>query len=80
MNAWRSPAQFADVYVRALHASHELIFETIETEGIECDYVRRGQVHVGEEADATDVEAALSLAGKLGHDDYRRLDPRKSSG
>ena len=68
-------AQFADVYVRALHASHELILEPIETEGIECDYVRRGQVHVGEEADATDVEAALSLAGKLGHDDYRRLDP-----
>ena len=69
--------QFADVYVRALHASHELILETIENEGIECDYVRRGQVHIGEEADRTDVEAALSLAGKLGHDDYQRLHPKE---
>ncbi len=70
-------AQFADAYVRALHASHELILETIESEGIECDYVRRGQVHIGDEADIADIEAALSLAEQLGHDDYRRLDPQE---
>ncbi len=69
--------QFAEVYVRALHASHELIRETIENEAIECDYVRRGQVHIGEAADVPDVEAALALAEKLGHDDYRRLSPEE---
>jgi len=69
--------QFANVYVRALHASHKLIRQTIQTEGIECDYVQRGQVHISDQTDLAEIEAALALAEDLGHDDYQRLDCRE---
>ncbi len=66
---------FADAYVRALHASHESIRETIEIESVECDYVRKGQLHIADEGDSKEVDTALTLADRLGHVDYRRLTP-----
>ncbi len=68
-------ASFADVYVRAVQASHESIVATIEAEGIECDYARKGWVFFTDEVSQLRLETALALGSRLGHSDWIRRAP-----
>ena len=63
-------ARFTDAYVQALQASHGMIKETIDTEGIDCDYTRRGWVFFADAIHRHDVEASLALGKRLGHLDW----------
>lgn len=68
---------FAEVYVQALQASHEMIKETIESEGIDCDYARRGWVFFTDPPDIKSLEAALALARRCGWSDFVRRTPEQ---
>ena len=70
-------ASFADVYVRAVQASHESIAETIKTEGIDCDYARKGWVFFTDEVSQPRLETSLALGNRLGHSDWVRRTPRQ---
>ena len=65
-------ARFADAYVRAVQASHEMIKKTIETEGIDCDYARKGWVFFTDPVAQPNLEASFALASRLGHSDLVR--------
>ena len=67
----------ADSYVRATHANHEMITETIVGEGIECDYARKGWVFFADSINTHTLEASLELARRLGHDDWVRRTPEE---
>ena len=62
--------KFADVYVKALGASYELIKATIQNEGIECDYAQKGWLFFTEPFDRKELEAALALARRCGWSDF----------
>ena len=64
--------KFADVYVKALEASYEMIKATIQSEGIECDYAQKGWLFFAEPFDRKELEAALALARRCGWSDFVR--------
>ena len=67
--------KFADAYVKALQASHEMIKTTIQDEGIECDYAHKGWLFFTEPFDKEGLEAALALARRCGWSDFVRRTP-----
>ena len=69
--------RFADIYVNALHASHEMIVRTIESEGIDCDYQRRGWLFFTDTVNQNELGASLELARRCGHDDWVRRTPEE---
>ena len=71
-------ACFADAYVKALQASHESIKETMESEGIECDYARKGWLfYTDPVAREGLVESSLALGSRRGYSDWVRRTPEQ---
>ena len=70
-------ARFSDAYVKALHASHRMIQRTIESEGIDCDYARKGWVFFTDPVAREGLEASLALAERLDHSDWVRRTPEQ---
>lgn len=70
-------ATFADIYVRAVQASHESIVNTIKVESIDCDYARKGWVFFTDEVSQQQLETSLALGDRLGHSDWVRRTPRQ---
>lgn len=66
---------FADVYVKAVHASHEMIARTIETERIDCDYARKGWMFFTDPVAQPNLEASFAFASRMGHSDWVRHQP-----
>ena len=62
----------ADAYIKALQASHKSIKETIESEGIECDYARKGWVFYTDLVSRKGLASALALGSRRGYSDWVR--------
>ena len=69
--------RFARAYVRAVQASHEMIKRTIETEGINCDYARKGWVVFTDPVAQSSLEASFALASRLENSDRVRRGPEQ---
>ena len=69
--------EFADTYVKAVQASHEMIARTIETESIDCDYARRGWMFFTDPHSQPSLEASFDFASRMGHCDWVRHHPEQ---
>ncbi|MCJ8328375.1 MAG: FAD-binding oxidoreductase [Lentisphaeria bacterium] len=67
---------FTDTYVNAMHASHEMIRETIEAEKLDVNYDRKGWVFFTDRENEHHVLASIKLAARLGHTDW---EPRTAA-
>jgi glycine/D-amino acid oxidase-like deaminating enzyme len=69
--------EFAAAYVRAAYANAEMIAETVEKEGIDCDYVRRGWVQVPGPAGVHMLDESARMAQETGFKDWIKIQPEQ---
>ena len=70
--------EFATAYARAAYANAEMIAETIEKEGIDCDYVAKGWVYATDPAHLHYLNASTRMAQETGFDDWLRISKEEA--
>ncbi len=63
----------AQAYCKAAYENAELVRGTIEKEGIECDYTRRGWVQATDSDHLESLENSVRLARDSGFNDWKRI-------
>ena len=69
----RRAHEFAAAYARAAYANGEMIAETIEREGIDCEYKRRGWVQVPGASGLERLNASTRMAEERGFRDWVKI-------
>ena len=67
--------QFADRYCRAAYHNAQLIQQTIETEGFDCDYARVGWVQARDADQQQALRDSVQMAQDSGFDDWSSIEP-----
>ena len=68
-------ARFAAAYVESAYKNADMIEQTIEEEGFECDYTRRGWVQGQEIGTQASLDESVRLGKEAGFDDWGRIEP-----
>ena len=69
--------QFADRYCHAAYHNAELIRQTIETEGFDCDYSRSGWVQAQDTGQQQALRDSVQIARDSGFEDWSSIHPDK---
>ncbi len=69
--------EFAEAYCRAAYRNAEMIAETIEREGIECDFTRQGWVQAAAPDGLERLEASTRMAVRTGFTDWTKISPEE---
>ncbi|MFN0168206.1 MAG: NAD(P)/FAD-dependent oxidoreductase [Bryobacteraceae bacterium] len=65
--------EFAEAYCRAAYANAEMIAETVEREGIDCDYTREGWVQAAGQNGLERLKASTRMAAVTGFTDWTSI-------
>ena len=68
----------ARAYCRAAYENAELLRSTIEREGIQCDYTRKGWVQATDSDHLESLENSVRLARDSGFNDWKRISSREA--
>ena len=69
--------QFAAAYVHAAYRNADLIEQTIQEEGFDCDYVRAGWVQAQDEEHQVDLATSVRVAAETGFTDWTEITPEE---
>lgn len=67
--------QFAAVYCRAAYRNADMIEQTINAEGFDCDYARAGWVQSRDAHEQQALDASVQLAQDSGFPDWTKISP-----
>ena len=70
-------SQFAAAYVRSAYRNGDLIERTVQEEGFDCDYARKGWVQSGEEKKLAELEESVRQGREAGFDDWTSIGPEE---
>lgn len=70
--------EFAKPYVTAGIKSNQMIEDTVKTEGIECDYIKKGWVWATDEKNQGKPLAAQRMGEETGFTDWIRISPEEA--
>ena len=73
----RLAGQFAGAYCRAAYRNGDMIEQTVNDEGFDCDYARSGWVQATEAENQEALEASVAAAGASGCTDWTKIGPRE---
>ena len=71
----RLAEQFASAYCRSAYANADLIEQTIQAEGFECDYVRDGWIQANDHEGQPALRESIDAGTARGFDDWTSLTP-----
>lgn len=69
--------QFAIAYCKAAYRNGDLIEQTIQSEGFDCDYARRGWVQARDEEQQQALTESIRLALETGMTDWTSITPEE---
>ncbi len=69
--------QFAAVYARSAYKNADLVEETVDGEGYQCDYARNGWIQAGGEEGLTALREAVRLGEEAGFCDWTSMEPEE---
>lgn len=70
--------EYAAAYAKSAYANAEMIAETIDREGIECDYVRKGWVQASNPDALGRLDASTRMARETGFTDWVKISQEES--
>ena len=70
-------SQFAAAYVRSAYKNADMIENTIEEEGFDCDYARAGWVQGKASHDQEALDESVRLGQEAGFDDWVKISPQQ---
>ena len=74
----RLASMFAAAYVRSAYKNADLIAQTIEDEGFDCDYAREGCVQARDAEEQPALEESVRLGREAGFDDWSKIEPEEA--
>ncbi|MEO2048272.1 MAG: FAD-dependent oxidoreductase [Pirellulales bacterium] len=69
--------QFAAVYCNSAYKNADMIEQTIQTEGFDCDYSRQGWVQAADDAGQIALKESVQMALDSGYTDWTSITPEE---